>query len=248
MQAPMRPNMRDDNTKTSHTSTLTTKSQDSVANEGYGQFANEQPSTVTTVSATKLKATDYMIVQGEFLHAVLDTAISSEIQGNVTATLTKPAYSYTGKNILIPVGSRLVGSYAMTNHGNGMAATRIFIIWNRIITPSGISIMINSTGSDNLGMTGEPADVVDRHFLLIFGSSTLLSIIGAGVANSTNGSQANGQSAQQGYFSSLQNSFSNTANTMLSKFTNIQTTLYANQGKQITIFLNKDLNLYGAYH
>jgi type IV secretion system protein VirB10 len=247
MKAPLRPNLNDSNRKIAvSTQKLSTASMKSK--EGYGSFANSQPTDVTTITANKLKETDYLIVQGELLHGVLNTAISSEIQGDVTATLTKPAYSYTGKNILIPIGSRLVGSYAMANMGNGMAATRIFIIWNRVITPNGISIMINSPSKDNLGMTGTSADVVDRHFFLMFGASTLLSVIGVGAANITGSGGANGQSAQQSYLTAMQSSFSNTANNMLSKFTSISPTLYANQGKEINIFINKDLNLYGAYH
>lgn len=247
MKAPLKPNLNE-NTRTLDNSSKKLAQPNMPSSDGYGDFANSQPNDVTTVTANKLKATDYLIVQGELLHGVLNTAISSEIQGDVTGTLTKPAYSYTGNHILIPVGSRLVGAYAMANMGNGMAATRIFIIWNRIITPDGISIMINSPGKDNLGMTGSAADVVDRHFFLQFGVSTLLSVIGAGAANFTSGNDVNGQSAQQGYLQSVQQSFSNTANNALGKFTNLSPTLYANQGKEISIFVNKDLNMYGAYH
>lgn len=247
MRAPLKPNLTETNRNLENSSKKLAQP-NMPSSDGYGDFANSQPSDVTTITASKLKATDYLIVQGELLHGVLNTAISSEIQGDVTGTLTKPAYSYTGKHVLIPVGSRLVGAYAMANMGNGMAATRIFIIWNRIITPDGISIMINSPGKDNLGMTGSAADVVDRHFFLQFGVSTLLSVIGAGAANFTSGNDVNGQSAQQGYLQSVQQSFSNTANNALGKFTNLSPTLYANQGKEISIFVNKDLNMYGAYH
>ena len=246
MNAPLNLTMNSDAKSTNKQSPQ--QSANLPSGDGYGGFANSQPTGVITQTASKIKRTNWTVVQGELLHGVLNTAISSEIQGNVTATLTQPAYSYTGQNELLPIGSRLIGSYAMASAGNGMAATRIFIIWNRVVTPSGISIMINSASTGNLGMTGTAADVVDRHFFLIFGSSTLISIIGAGTANISSGAPGGGQSSQQTYLSAVQQSFSSTANSLLGRFSSVSPTLYANQGKEISIFLNKDLNMYGAYN
>ncbi|BCD92293.1 hypothetical protein fh0823_24320 [Francisella halioticida] len=222
--------------------------QNSPSDSGYGAFANSQPTFTASTVATKLKQTNWTLAKGDFLHAVLNTAISSEIQGHVTATLVRPAYSYTGQNILLPIGTRLTGAYAMASDGNGEAATRIFIMWNRALTPKGKTVMINSAGADMLGVTGTQDDEVDRHFWLMFGSSFLISIIGAGTANISSGAPGGGQSSQQTYLSSVQQSFSSVANNILGKFTSIAPTLYANQGKLINIYLNKDVNMYKVYH
>ena len=74
------------------------------------QFANT--ATVTTsIQAKKVAHPDFTIVSGEFLHAVLETAIDSDLPGMVRAVVSKPVYSYTGEREIIPSGSRLIGQY-----------------------------------------------------------------------------------------------------------------------------------------
>ncbi|RLA03131.1 MAG: hypothetical protein DRQ47_05705 [Gammaproteobacteria bacterium] len=218
-----------------------------VGKSGYAQFANSQPSSVSSEEASWLEHPNYTIVQGEFMHAVLDTAISSEIQGSARATVTRPVYAYGDQSVLIPVGSRLVGQYAMSNQGgNGVASTRVFVIWNRVITPNGISLMINSGSADSLGVAGQKADYVDTHFFKMFGTSIMLSLIGAGASNVNSG--ADGANAQQQYQAAIQQSLAQTSGSVLEKYTNIAATLYVNQGAEINVYIAKDLDLYKAMH
>lgn len=218
-----------------------------VGKSGYAQFANSQSTTAASTEAGWLEHPNYTILQGEFMHAVLDTAISSEIQGSARATVTYPVYAYGDESVLIPVGSRLIGQYAMSSQGgNGVASTRVFIIWNRVVTPNGISLMINSGSADSLGVAGQGADYVDTHFFKMFGTSIMLSLIGAGASNMNSG--ADGASSQQQYQAAIQQSLAQTSGTVLEKYTNIATTLYVNQGTEINVYIAKDLNLYKAMH
>ena len=69
-----------------------------VSSDGNSQFANSQATSVDIVKASNIAHPDSTIVQGDFLHAVLTVAISSELPGMVEASLTSPVYSYTGKH------------------------------------------------------------------------------------------------------------------------------------------------------
>ena len=126
------------------------------------KFANSQSVSFSQVKAEKVAHPEYTVVQGEMLHGVLTTAIDNELAGMVGATLTRPVYSYNDERILLPVGSRLVGQFRAG--GGNAASSRIFVIWNRVITPDGLSAMINSIGADTLGRSGQGADYIDNHF------------------------------------------------------------------------------------
>lgn len=207
------------------------------------QFMNrvsaEGAEIVTPTSIGNLSA---VIAQGNFIHAILEPATNSDLPGFVRAIVSEPNYSEDGTQILIPWGSRLIGQY---KSGMLQGQSRIFIVWTRLITPSGVSLQIGSPGVDNLGVSGIGADEIDRHFWQRFGSSSLLSIIGVGAANSGVSGDDQNNSASM-YRSAVANSFGQTAEQSLQQDTKIPPTLTTYQGKPIMVFVAKDLNFQAA--
>jgi type IV secretion system protein VirB10 len=59
------------------------------------------------------------------------------------------------------------------------------VVWNRIITPAGISIDIASPAVDRLGRGGVEGDV-DTHFLQRYGGAILLTVLNAGITAAVN--------------------------------------------------------------
>lgn len=212
----------------------------SEASDPYSQFANSQPSSVAVVSADIVKHPAKTVLQGELLHAVLETAVNSDLPGMVRAIVSEPVYAYQGEAVLIPQGSRLVGQYASLA-GNGSATDRVYIMWNRVITPKGLSIMINSPSTDQIGQSGLGADSVDTHFWKIFASSTLLSIIGAGTANLGVSGQDQPNSADA-YQQAVAQSFQMAAGNTLKRNMSIKPTLHIHQGARIKVFVAKDVD------
>jgi type IV secretion system protein VirB10 len=158
----------------------------------------------------------------------------------VRAIVTQPVYAYEGRTVLIQPGSRLVGQYA-TLMGNGAATRRVCIIWNRVITPQGISIMINSLSTDVLGRSGQDANAIDTHFWQIFSNAALLSIIGAGVANVDVASNDQPNSTDA-YRQAIANSFQHSASKALNQDLAIQPTLHIYQGTAINVFVAQDVD------
>ena len=112
---------------------------------------------------------------------MLETPINTDIPGMIRAIVNHDVYAESGRAILIPKGSRLVGTYNnFVIRGN----KRVNIIWSRVIRPDGIDIMIRSGGADQLGRAGIEGDV-DNKYAEIFASAFLVSAIniaiGAGV-------------------------------------------------------------------
>ena len=99
---------------------------------------------------------------GSIISAALVTAINSDLPGQVIAQVTEPVYDHrTGRTVLIPQGSRLIGQYdSQIAYGQN----RALIAWNRIIMPDGRSINIGSmAGADVSGAAGLQ-DKTDGHF------------------------------------------------------------------------------------
>ena len=206
-------------------------------------FMNEVTSQEAgTVSATNIGSLDDIVTEGTFIHAVLETAINSDLPGNLRAIISEPVYSANGANILIPRGSRLIGEYKSNLL---MGQSRIFVVWTRLITPDGISVDIASPGVDSIGQAGIGADVINRHFCEIFGTSTLLSILAAGASN-VGVSSDDQYNASQSYRIAIADSLSDSASSSLQQNGMISPTLTVYQGTLINVFVAHNLDFSSA--
>ena len=191
------------------------------------------------VPARLLRTTAYTITEGTVIPAILETAIHSQLPGLVRAVNSADVYSHDGSQLLIPKGSRLVGRY-QSDIRRGQV--RVFILWTRILRADGLSVLINSPGTDPLGRAGLAGDV-DTHFFQIFGAAILLSVLDTGLdiglemareqgTNNTNIGQGsfNGSGLDRAGELALQDSLQ------------IQPTIHIDQGTRISIMVARDLD------
>lgn len=125
----------------------------------------------------------YVVQAGSVIPAAMITGIRSDLPGTITAQVTQNVYdSVTGRHLLIPQGSRLIGEY---DSQVAFGQNRVLLGWDRLILPDGRSIQLDRfPGTDAAGYSGLQ-DRVDQHWGGIFRAaliSTLLSI-GAEVGN-----------------------------------------------------------------
>lgn len=185
-----------------------------------------------SIKASLIQDPDFLIAQGKMISAVIETAISSDLPGKVRAIVNEVIYSENGVTPIITKGSRVIGEYrAGIVRGQG----RLFVIWNRIITPEGIDIQIQSPGTDQLGRSGHDG-WIDTHFVERFGASFLLSTVGAAAS----------QSGDSEFEEQLGDNLNSSAEIALSESIDIRPTLYKNQGEAINIFVARDLNFRDA--
>ncbi|WP_265036288.1 TraB/TrbI/VirB10 family type IV secretion system protein [Wolbachia endosymbiont (group A) of Anomoia purmunda] len=129
--------------------------------------------------ATRVGKLGLMITQGKIIDAVLETAINSDLQGMLRAMVSRDVYAETGDTVLIPKGSRLIGSYSFDSN---VAKSRVNINWNRVILPHGIDIAISSLSTDELGRAGIAGIVDNKIVSALFSSVTLAGVsIGSAV-------------------------------------------------------------------
>jgi type IV secretion system protein VirB10 len=121
----------------------------------------------------------YEVKMGWDIPAILEEGINSDLPGEVKALVRSNVYdTATGKYLLIPQGSRLVGVYdSQIAYGQN----RLQVIWSRIIYPDGSSINLDGMmGQDIQGMAGFH-DKVDNHYKRLVGFALLTSVFTAGI-------------------------------------------------------------------
>jgi type IV secretion system protein VirB10 len=182
--------------------------------------------------ATAMRDLDAIIPQGAVIPAVMETAINSDLPGLARAMVTRDIKSFDGSTVLIPRGSRVIGQY---KSGVALGASRVFVIWTRVIRPDGVSIQIASPAADPLGRGGLEGKV-DRHFFSRFGGSILMSVLNAGVA-----AVGNARSTSQIYIGTAAEA-ANLAGTVAKTDQKVSPTIQTAQGAPVTIFVARDLD------
>ena len=227
---------------------------------------------VETSRATRNRRIDALVAQGTIINGTLETAIQSDLPGMVRAVTAEDVWSFDGRRVLVPTGTRLIGEY---RSGLAVGQTRVFVVWTRILRSDGVSVQLGSPGTDELGRTGLTGDV-DQHYLERFGSAILLSIVGGGsqylaglgqaggYANRTTSTSAfdpatglttttvTGPDQQSLYARQIAaQQTANTANTLaneaLRNSINIPPTIHVDQGTSIAIFVRRDLDFSSLY-
>lgn len=177
---------------------------------------------------------------GWVIPALMLSAMESELPGTITAQVSQDVFDTpTGKYLLIPQGSRIVGEYANTI---AYGQSRIFVAWQRIIYPNGDALDIGAMpGVDGQGEAGFH-DKVNNHFLTIFGSALLMSAITGGISLSqpqNNFSQA--PNAGSTLSQALGQQLGAATSSLLEKNLSVPPTLQVRQGYAFNIVVVKDL-------
>lgn len=124
----------------------------------------------------------YVLGRGKMIDAVMESAINSDLPGEVIAIVSRDIYSENGKVVLIPKGSRVFGSFAGVSDEGGYG--RVDITWNRIDLPSGYSLNLSGTTVDHLSRKGVQGRVDNKYkerFANAVLSSSLSMLIAAGL-------------------------------------------------------------------
>ena len=115
-------------------------------------------------SDSKVEAprTPYTLRAGSVIPATLISGINSELPGQIIGQISQNVYDTgTGKHLLLPQGSRLVGTYSSdVSYGQ----SRVMVAWQRIVFPDGKALDIGAMpGADGAGYSGF-TDQVDNHY------------------------------------------------------------------------------------
>jgi type IV secretion system protein VirB10 len=193
-----------------------------------------------TVSPDRLAnpASRYVVQAGAVIPAALVTGIRSDLPGLVTAQATENVYdSPTGRYLLIPQGSKLVGTYdSQVSFGQD----RVLLVWTRLIMPNGRSIVLErQPGADSQGFAGLE-DEVDHHWGRLLTAAALSTVLGVGAElGATNNDSAIVTALRRGSTDSLNQA----GQQIVRRNLNIQPTITIRPGFPVRVIVNRDLVL-----
>ena len=187
---------------------------------------------------------DKLLLQGTYLRCVLETKIVSEVKGFTSCIITEPVYSASGKYLLLPKGSKVMGQYGSSNP----TGPRMEVIWNRIITPEGVDVTLESPGVDNLGAAGHVGKF-KSHWGSRLASALLISMISDAFKYAATEYGPQGQTVTTTSSTTTNPYESETANTLKQQAINQlernnarPNTVTINQGTLINIYTAQDID------
>ena len=188
-----------------------------------------------------LPASPYQVMAGTVIAGALVTGIKTDLPGDVIATVTEPVFdTATGKFLLIPQGSRILGRY---NSQVSYGQSRVQVVWNRIILPDTSSLTLdNLVGTDPAGYAGLEDDV-DWHWNRIVAGAVLTTLLGVGAELAAPESRQDGNRIVIAGRDSAQDSINQDGQEITRRNMNIQPTLTARPGSPLRIIVNRDLVL-----
>lgn len=179
--------------------------------------------------------------QGTFVNCVMETAVDTTVPGMTSCTIPLNLYSMDGSTILVPRGSRVFGEY---RGSVAQGLNRIFLLWTRLMTPEGITIELNSPGTDGLGRAGLTGQI-DRHWWERFGNALLFSVIDDGLQFALDkASESNGG---VNYYESSESSMETLVQEAMKSSGNIPPTIHIHQGERVGIMVARNLDFSSVY-
>ena len=180
----------------------------------------------------------HTVMQGTLIEAALETAISTDLAGNVSAIVSHDVWSFDMSRVLIPRGSRLFGRY---DSEVDAGQRRVLIAWDRLVTTDGQSVTLAAYGTDRIGRSGLPG-TVRNHFLQRFGTAALISLIGAVPTLAADKYAANEVASDTA--ENVGTDLGEAVNTVMADYLSIPPTISVNQGAVVMIRVDADLAFY----
>ena len=167
--------------------------------------------------------------------------MDSSQPGYATCVLPRDVYSDNGRVILMEKGTRVLGEY---QGGIEQGRYRLFVVWNRAITPRGVAVALGSPASDPLGRSGLPGGV-QSFFWQRFGAALLFSVVDA--AGQIGGQAASDAIGSNNGVTNITRTPSQASQTIVADSQQIRPVLRKNQGEDVSIFVAQDFDFSGVY-
>lgn len=179
----------------------------------------------------------YVVSAGSVIAASLLTELNSDVPGIAIAQVTQPVYdSATGRLLLIPQGSKLIGRY---DGKLSFGANRLALVWQRLILPDGSALSLDDMpGTDARGTAGL-IDQVDRHMGALVGAVTLSTALSVGSELALGGDGRLIDAIRQG----SQQSVTRAGDLLVGKQLDVRPTVVIRAGATVRLLAERDLIL-----
>ncbi|MDD2179253.1 TrbI/VirB10 family protein [Acidovorax sp. D2M1] len=189
----------------------------------------------------QMPVSPYQVMAGTVIPAALVTGINSDLPGQVIANVTEAVYdTATGKHLLIPQGSRLMGRY---DSQVAFGQRRVLLVWTRLILPDTSSVALDRLpGIDPAGYAGLE-DGVDWHWDRILAGAALSTLLGVGAELAAPDSRTDGNRIVIAAREGAQDAVNQVGQEITKRNMSIQPTLTIRPGFPVRVMVSKDLVL-----
>jgi type IV secretion system protein VirB10 len=184
----------------------------------------------------------YVIYEGLTLDTVLMNRLDGDAVGPVKVLVSNPVYSHDHQHVLIPEGTIVLGEARKIGAAGFGQQRRISVAFHRLLMPDGYSVDLDQFhGLDQIGEEGLK-DLVNNHYVQIFGTSIALGVI-AGAAQISQGGSNLTSSGPQSFTNGAASSVSESATTILDRFIQIPPTITIREGHRVKVYFTQDMLL-----
>jgi type IV secretory pathway VirB10-like protein len=195
---------------------------------------------------------EYLVPVGTVMAAVLDMEINSDWEGRWRAMITRDVHDLGQDVILIPKGTRVLGTSVRPKPVNEAINERMALVAQWLVLPNGARIDLNrSTMLDGAGVAALEGDV-NRHFLATLGGVVAYGVIGGwGAAQAAKAARDDvGTAAIYGAIgggrsagAEIAHGLSDIGKRVASRYLNLVPTITIKPGASMNIFLDDEMYL-----
>jgi type IV secretion system protein VirB10 len=177
----------------------------------------------------------YRIFEGTVLEGVVTNHIDGGFSGPILIMLTTDYYSHDHQQLLMPQGTRLIGT--VQSVGNAQQR-KMFVTFHRAVCPDGFSLDFDKyIGLDPIGTTGL-ATKVDHGYLMAFGAAAAIGGLG-GLAQIGNNSSVLDSSTQ--IRNGISEQTSAEGEQVLNHFLNRLPVITLKEGSRARVYVGRDI-------
>jgi type IV secretion system protein VirB10 len=190
--------------------------------------------------------TPYELKAGAVIPAVMISGINSDLPGQILAQVAEDVYdTATGRYLVIPQGSKLVGTY---DNEVAFAQKRALVIWTKIIYPDASQLELEGMpGADPAGYAGF-TDKVNRHVARRIGAALLLTVFNLGAELTRQAGQtARGFQTESAVTAAVGQSVAELGREMVEKESEVPNTLQIRPGYRFNVMVKRDIAFKSPY-
>jgi type IV secretion system protein VirB10 len=234
------------------TAGLASMSEDDMATQnGWArkrEFANPARSGSSTGRAPQPAASPYLIRAGWTIPAILEQDLNSDLPGEIRALVTQNVYdTATGEYLLIPQGTRLIGTYdSAVGYGQGALQA----IWTRLVFPDASILDLGAGRAQDASGRAGLRFRTNYHTGRLLGAALLTSLFTAGyeiAQGNQRGTILDGTSAADRAARGAAEEISRLGSEITRRNLNIAPTIEIPAGFRLQVFIADDLAFGGPY-
>jgi type IV secretion system protein VirB10 len=186
---------------------------------------------------------DQIVRQGKFIDCVVVNEIRADlVESPVIGMVSRDFISLDGNYVLVPAGSKLIGTAGKTQN---MQQARVYIRFDRILFPDQRSAYFPTRrlpAVDGAGSVGIDGDV-DRHFFMMFGSAIMLGMLDGFAALVEGPSGSASPSARELLMARTSMNMSEVVRGIINRYGNVVPTITVEAGSKMKVFFAEDVRM-----